>query len=79
MPDYKMMYKKMFIAAEQAINLLIKAQNECEEIFMEETGHGIDKDSHIKFFSIDDLDFEVEKEAENKDKTENKDRLVDKE
>lgn len=34
MPDYKEMYFKMFRAAEQAINLLIEAQQECEEMYI---------------------------------------------
>ncbi len=32
--DYKEMYKKMFQASEQAINLLIAAQRECEEMYI---------------------------------------------
>ncbi len=35
MPDYEKMYAKMFNAAEDAINLLIKAQRECEEMYMQ--------------------------------------------
>lgn len=31
MPDYKEMYLKMFRASEKAINILIAAQQECEE------------------------------------------------
>ncbi len=31
MPDYKKLYLRMFRASEDAINLLIKAQRECEE------------------------------------------------
>ena len=34
MPDYKEMYLKMFRASEQAINILIKAQRECEELYI---------------------------------------------
>jgi hypothetical protein len=34
MPDYKEMYLKMFWASEQAINILIAAQQECEELYM---------------------------------------------
>lgn len=34
MPDYKEMYLKMFRASEAAINILIEAQRECEEMFL---------------------------------------------
>ena len=34
MPDYKEMYLKMFRASEQAINILIKAGQECEELYI---------------------------------------------
>ena len=34
MPDYKEMYLKMVRASEQAINILIKAQRECEELYI---------------------------------------------
>ena len=36
MPDYKEMYLKMFRAAERAENILIKAQRECENMYIEE-------------------------------------------
>lgn len=32
MPDYKEMYLKMFRASEEAVNILIAAQQECEEL-----------------------------------------------
>ncbi len=32
MPDYKEMYLKMMRTSEDAINLLIRAQQECEEM-----------------------------------------------
>lgn len=32
MPDYKEMYLKIFRASEQAVNILITAQRECEEL-----------------------------------------------
>lgn len=35
MPDYKKMYLTLFWATEQAINTLIAAQQECEELYME--------------------------------------------
>lgn len=34
MPDYKAMYLKMFRASEEAVNLLIVAQRECEELYL---------------------------------------------
>ena len=34
MADYKKMYYTMFWAAEEAINLLIAAQRECEELYI---------------------------------------------
>ena len=34
MPDYKEMYLKMVRATEQAINTLIAAQQECEEMYL---------------------------------------------
>ena len=34
MPDYKEMYLKMVRASERAINILIQAQQECEEMYL---------------------------------------------
>lgn len=34
MPDYKEMYLTLFRATEQAINTLIEAQRECEELYI---------------------------------------------
>ena len=34
MPDYKKMYHTMFKASEAAIELLIAAQRECEEMYI---------------------------------------------
>lgn len=34
MPDYKKMYEKLFQATESAINILIAAQRECEEMYV---------------------------------------------
>ena len=36
MPDYKEMYLKMFRASEAAVNILIAAQRECEEMYIAE-------------------------------------------
>jgi len=35
--DYKEMYAKMVRASEAAINILIEAQRECEEMYLEAT------------------------------------------
>ena len=34
MPNYKEMYLKMVRASEKAINILIEAQRECEELYL---------------------------------------------
>ncbi len=34
MPDYKKMYLTLFRASEEAINLLVKAQQDCEELYL---------------------------------------------
>lgn len=34
MPDYKKMYLTLFKASEEAVNLLITAQRECEELYL---------------------------------------------
>ena len=34
MPDYKEMYLKLFRAAEEAIDILIAAQRDCEEMYI---------------------------------------------
>lgn len=34
MPDYKEMYLKLFRASEDAVNILIAAQRECEELYL---------------------------------------------
>ena len=36
MPDYKEMYLKMVRASEKAINILVEAQRECEELYLSE-------------------------------------------
>lgn len=35
MPDYKEMYLKMFRASEKALDLIVTAQQECEELYTE--------------------------------------------
>ncbi len=35
-PDYKEMYLKLFRASEDAVNLLVSAQRECEEMYISE-------------------------------------------
>ncbi|HIQ68939.1 MAG TPA: hypothetical protein IAA67_01190 [Candidatus Avoscillospira stercorigallinarum] len=37
MPDYQALYFSMFHACEQAISLLIAAQQQCEELYLAET------------------------------------------
>lgn len=34
MADYKEMYLRLFRASEEAMNIIIKAQRECEEMYM---------------------------------------------
>ena len=34
MPDYREMYCRLFRAAEQAIDVLLRAQRECEELYL---------------------------------------------
>lgn len=34
MVDYKEMYLRLFRASEEAMNIIIKAQRECEEMYM---------------------------------------------
>ncbi|WP_312940298.1 hypothetical protein [Oscillibacter sp.] len=34
MPDYKELYLKLFRASEEAVNHLIAAQQECEELYL---------------------------------------------
>jgi len=34
MPDYKEMYLKLFRASEAAVNILVEAQRECEEMYV---------------------------------------------
>ena len=34
MPEYKEMYLKLFRASEEVVNLLIAAQRECEELYV---------------------------------------------
>lgn len=34
MPDYKEMYLKLFDATEKAVEILISAQRECEELYL---------------------------------------------
>ncbi len=37
MPDYKELYLKMVRASEEAIRILIKAQQDCEELYLQDT------------------------------------------
>lgn len=38
MPDYQGMYLKMVRASEEAVNILIAAQQECEEMYISQPG-----------------------------------------
>ncbi|MDD6023104.1 MAG: hypothetical protein PUC06_02540 [Oscillospiraceae bacterium] len=40
--DYKELYLKMVRATEDAMNLLIKAQQECEELYLQQTEPTVD-------------------------------------
>lgn len=37
MPDYKEMYLKMLAASEEAIRIIIEAQQDCEEMYISES------------------------------------------
>ena len=43
MPDYKEMYLSLFRATEKAINILIEAQNKCEDMYIEAEDEEEDK------------------------------------
>lgn len=43
--DYKEMYLKMVRASEEALNILIAAQRECEEIYQQQAEDGEAPDS----------------------------------
>ena len=45
MPDYKEMYLKMVRATESAINTLIKAQQECEELYLQDEDKATENDA----------------------------------
>lgn len=51
MPDYKEMYFKLFRATEQAMNILISAQRECEEMYIGETSNETENESKQKISS----------------------------
>ena len=52
MPDYKEMYLKLFRASEEAVNLLIAAQRECEELYMNAPDPELDPDAAGKRLKI---------------------------
>ncbi len=41
MPDYKKMYLTLFNATEEAVDLLIAAQRECEELYISSEEPGL--------------------------------------
>ena len=46
MADYKEMYGILFRAAEQAIQVLIAAQRQCEELYLSAPPRGADRPAH---------------------------------
>lgn len=57
MPDYKEMYLKLFRATEEAVNLLIDAQQACEERFI--SVH----EPELKVLALPQLDGETKKDG----------------
>ena len=49
MPNYKEMYRKLFIAVTQATEILKEAQLECEELYINSSE---DDDDKVKEFKI---------------------------
>ena len=45
-PDYKEMYFKMVRASEDAINILIEAQRECEEMYISKEKPKVRRECH---------------------------------
>lgn len=41
MPDYKEMYYTLFRASEKAVNILLEAQRNCEEMYLESPRPGL--------------------------------------
>lgn len=48
MPDYKKMYLRIMRASEDAIRLLIEAQQECEELYISEQDVMADEQSEYE-------------------------------
>ena len=48
MPDYKTMYKELFKAVTEAIDILQKAQIECEEIYINSSENDDNKIMKLK-------------------------------
>ena len=48
MPDYKTMYKELFKAVTEAIDILQKAQIECEEIYINSSENNDNKIMQLK-------------------------------
>jgi len=57
MPDYKEMYLKMMRAAEKAIQILIDAQRECEEMYLNSSDAVLiplkNEDEYLQFFYLE--------------------------
>jgi len=48
LPDYRKMYLRMVHASEDAIRLLIKAQQECEELFIHASGDEEERNEEVQ-------------------------------
>jgi len=57
MPDYKEMYLKLFCATEEAVNLLIDAQQACEELYV------IAPEPELKVVALPQRDGETKKDG----------------
>jgi len=53
MPDYKEMYRRLFQSQAQAIEILIKAQQTTEEIYMSASEDNV---KHLKIIKMEDDD-----------------------
>ena len=54
MPDYKTMYKELFKAVTEAIDILQKAQIECEEIYINSSENDDNKIMQLKVLNSKD-------------------------
>ena len=54
MPDYKTMYKELFKAVTEAIDILQKAQIECEDIYINSSENNDNKIMQLKVLNSKD-------------------------